>query len=137
MCCLRLSAFARSCRFVYLWHALAGYWGGVLPSSEKLKKYNPELVYPVQSDGNVSNLRDMDMDCLEKYGIGLIDPRRVHDFYDDLHSYLAKCGADGVKVDIQNTLETLGQGYGGRVALTRQYQEALEQSIARNFKENK
>ncbi|KAI6675428.1 hypothetical protein NL676_003334 [Syzygium grande] len=121
---------------LYLWHALAGYWGGVLPSSEKLKKYNPKLLYPVQSDGNVSDLIDMAMDCLEKYGVGLIDPRRVHDFYDDLHSYLAKSSADGVKVDVQNTLETSGQGYGGRVALTRQYQEALEQSIARNFKEN-
>ncbi|KAI3435320.1 uncharacterized protein J3R85_006250 [Psidium guajava] len=47
---------------------------------------------------------------------------------------LAECGAGGVKVDIvQNILETLGQGYSGRVALARQYQEAL---IARNFKEN-
>ncbi|KAF8005888.1 hypothetical protein BT93_K0233 [Corymbia citriodora subsp. variegata] len=123
-------------RFVYMWHALAGYWGGVHPSSKKLKKYNPKLVYPIQSDGNISNLRDIAMDSLAKCGVGLIDPRRIHDFYDDLHSYLAKSGADGVKVDVQNILETLGQGYGGRVALTRQYQEALEQSIARNFKEN-
>lgn len=121
---------------MYLWHALVGYWGGVLPSSEKMKKYNPKMVYPKQSPGNVGNLRDVAMDSLERFGIGLIDPEKVFDFYNDLHSYLASCGADGVKVDVQNVLETLGSGYGGRVLLTRKYQSSLEQSIAKNFKDN-
>lgn len=124
------------CSYVYLWHALAGYWGGVHPSSEKMKKYNLKLVYPTQSPGNLGNLRDIAMDSLEKYGVGVIDPEKMYDFYNDLHSYLACCGVDGVKVDVQNLIETLGNGYGGRVTLTRQYQEALEQSIERNFKEN-
>lgn len=119
-----------------MWHALVGYWGGVLPSSEKMKKYNPKMVYPKQSPGNVGNLRDVAMDSLEKFGIGLIDPEKVYDFYNDLHRYLASCGADGVKVDVQNVLETLGSGHGGRVLLTRKYQDSLEQSIVKNFKDN-
>ncbi|KAK4394867.1 putative galactinol--sucrose galactosyltransferase 2 [Sesamum angolense] len=88
-------------KFVYVWHALVGYWGGILPSSEKMKNYNPEITYPVQSPGNVGNLRDIAMD-----------------------------------IDVQNLIETLGGGHGGRVSLTRKYQEALEESVARNFKEN-
>ncbi|KAK6148258.1 hypothetical protein DH2020_019170 [Rehmannia glutinosa] len=123
-------------KYVYVWHALVGYWGGLLPSSEKMKKYNPKITYPVQSPGNVGNIRDIAMDSIEKYGVGLIDPEKVYDFYNDLHSYLSSIDIDGVKVDVQNLIETLGTGYGGRVSLTRKYQEALEESVARNFKEN-
>lgn len=106
-----------------------------MPSSEKMKKYNPKLVYPIQSPGNIGNQRDIAMDSLEKYGVGVIDPTKIFDFYNDLHSYLASSNVDGVKVDVQNLIETLGSGYGGRVTLTRQYQQALEQSVARNFKD--
>ncbi|KAK1319219.1 putative galactinol--sucrose galactosyltransferase 2 [Acorus calamus] len=123
-------------KFVYMWHALAGYWGGVLPTSEVMKKYNPKLVHPVQSPGNMGNLQDIVMDILEKYGVGIIDPSKIYNFYNDLHSYLRDKGVDGVKVDVQNLIETLGSGYGGRVALTKQYQRALEESVARNFTDN-
>ncbi|KAL7098370.1 hypothetical protein ACP275_09G013200 [Erythranthe tilingii] len=123
-------------KYVYVWHALAGYWGGLSPSSEKLNEYNPKIEYPVQSPGNIGNYRDIAMDSLEKYGVGLIDPKKIYEFYNDLHSYLSRCGIDGVKVDVQNLIETLGTGYGGRVSLTGKYQEALEDSVDRNFKEN-
>ncbi|PIN27053.1 Galactinol--sucrose galactosyltransferase [Handroanthus impetiginosus] len=123
-------------KYVYMWHALAGYWGGVLASSETLKKYNPKLAYPVQSLGNIGNIRDIALDSLEKYGVGVIDPQKVLDFYDDMHTYLASCGVDGVKVDVQNLLETLGAGYGGRVSITKQYHEALDESIEKNFPDN-
>ncbi|KAL3824908.1 hypothetical protein ACJIZ3_020937 [Penstemon smallii] len=123
-------------KYVYMWHALAGYWGGVLSSSEALKKYNPKLEYPVQSAGNVGNIRDIALDSLEKYGVGVIDPQKVYDFYNDMHSYLANSGVDGVKVDVQNLLETLGSGYGGRVSITKQYHEALDESIEKNFIDN-
>lgn len=125
-----------SVKYVYMWHALAGYWGGVLPSSNAMKKYNPKLVYPIQSAGSTGNLRDIAMDSLEKYGVGMIDPSKFYDFYNDYHSYLASCGVDGVKVDVQNLIETLGSGCGGRVSLTKRHQEALETSIARNFEHN-
>uniref|UniRef100_A0A0E0PAM0 galactinol--sucrose galactosyltransferase n=1 Tax=Oryza rufipogon TaxID=4529 RepID=A0A0E0PAM0_ORYRU len=123
-------------KYVYIWHALHGYWGGVLTTPDAMKKYNPQLVYPVQSPGNVANLRDIAMDSLEKFGVGIIDPAMIYDFYNDQHSYLSSVGVDGVKVDVQNVMETLGKGFGGRVALTQKYQQALEESIARNFKGN-
>ncbi|XP_043704808.1 probable galactinol--sucrose galactosyltransferase 2 isoform X1 [Telopea speciosissima] len=123
-------------KYVYVWHALLGYWGGLLPTSKAMKKYNPRIVYPVQSPGNIGNIRDVAMDSLEKYGVGMIDPTKILEFYDDLHSYLASSGVDGVKVDVQNVIETLGSGYGGRVSLTRQCQQALEASVARNFEDN-
>lgn len=107
-----------------------------MPSSDVMKKYNTKLAYPIQSPGNTGNIRDIVVDSLEKYGVGLIDPEKIFNFYNDYHSYLASCGVDGVKVDCQNLIETLGSGYGGRVSLTRRYQEALEQSVARNFKDS-
>lgn len=85
---------------------------------------------------HLGNIRDTAMDCLEKYGVGIIDTEKVYDFYNDLHSYLASSSVDGVKVDVQNLMETLGSGLGGRVSITRQYQQALHESISKNFKEN-
>ncbi|KAM0847426.1 hypothetical protein ACQ4PT_055008 [Festuca glaucescens] len=123
-------------KYIYAWHALLGYWGGVRATSDAMKKYNPKLVYPVQSPGNVANLRDVAMDSLQKFGVGIIDPDKIYEFYNDQHSYLSSVGVNGVKVDVQNVMETLGHGFGGRVALTRKYQQALEESIARNFKGN-
>ena len=119
-----------------MWHALLGYWGGICSTFDSMKKYNPKLVYPVQSPGNVANLRDIAMDSLQKFGVGIIDPEKIYEFYNDQHSYLSSVGVDGVKVDVQNVMETLGHGFVGRVALARKYQHALEESIARNFKGN-
>ncbi|KAI8529105.1 hypothetical protein RHMOL_Rhmol12G0200200 [Rhododendron molle] len=125
-------------KYVYMWHALAGYWGGLLPSSENLKKYNPKIAYPVQSP-NLGIITDIGLDILEKYGVGIIDPEKVYDFYNDQHSYLASSGVDGVKVDDQNVMETLGSGHGGRVSITRQYQHSKKSATARvseDFKPN-
>ncbi|XP_020588586.1 probable galactinol--sucrose galactosyltransferase 2 isoform X2 [Phalaenopsis equestris] len=123
-------------KYVYVWHALMGYWGGVHPNAPETKKYNSKLLYPEQSPGNLANSRDLSMDCMEKYGVAMIDPNKVDEFYDDLHAYLASQNIDGVKVDVQNILETLGTGYGGRVSLTHRFQEALEKSISKNFQDN-
>lgn len=123
-------------KYVYVWHALTGYWGGVLPSAPKMRKYKAAIKHPVQSPGNVGNQRDVAMDSQEKYGVGIIDPRKIGEFYNDLHRYLASAGIDGVKVDVQNLIETLGDGFGGRVVITQKYQEALEDSVASNFPEN-
>ncbi|KAM7500189.1 hypothetical protein LguiA_024603 [Lonicera macranthoides] len=121
---------------VYVWHALAGYWGGVQPNGTGMEPYDPKLAYPVQSPGVTGNQPDIVMDSLAVHGLGLVHPKKVFDFYNELHAYLASCGVDGVKVDVQNIIETLGAGHGGRVSLTRSYVQALEASIARNFPEN-
>ncbi|KAF6153868.1 hypothetical protein GIB67_001101 [Kingdonia uniflora] len=123
-------------RYVYVWHALMGYWGGVHPDKPETKKYNSSLRYPVQSPGVLSNMRDISLDCMEKYGVGIVDPAKIFEFYDDLHRYLVSQDVDGVKVDVQNILETVAAGLGGRVLLTRTFQQALEKSIAANFQEN-
>lgn len=123
-------------KFVYVWHALAGYWGGVQPAGPGLEHYDTSLAYPVQSPGVMGNQPDIVMDSLAVHGLGLVPPKKVFNFYDELHAYLASCGVDGVKVDVQNIIETLGAGHGGRVSLTRSYHQALEASIARNFADN-
>ncbi|CAL5193465.1 unnamed protein product [Lathyrus oleraceus] len=121
---------------VYVWHALAGYWGGVKPAATGMEHYDTALAYPVQSPGVLGNQPDIVMDSLSVHGLGLVHPKKVFNFYNELHAYLASCGVDGVKVDVQNIIETLGAGHGGRVSLTRSYHHALEASIARNFSDN-
>ncbi|KAF8731896.1 hypothetical protein HU200_015841 [Digitaria exilis] len=122
---------------VYVWHAMAGYWGGVSPSpSTAMSRYEPSLAYPIQSPGVTGNQPDIVMDSLSVLGLGLVHPRRVRDFYGELHAYLASCGVDGVKVDVQNIIETLGAGHGGRVSLTRAYHRALEASVSKSFPDN-
>ncbi|XP_073002913.1 probable galactinol--sucrose galactosyltransferase 2 [Typha latifolia] len=123
-------------KYVYVWHALMGYWGGVHPEALETRKYESKIVYPLQSPGNLSHSRDLTMDCMEKYGVGMINPEKIFEFYDDYHSYLVSQKVDGVKVDVQNILETLGMGHGGRVSLTRRFQQALEKSISKNFQDN-
>ncbi|CAL9164543.1 probable galactinol--sucrose galactosyltransferase 2 [Musa acuminata AAA Group] len=126
----------RDVKFVYVWHAMAGYWGGVKPAVQGMEHYESALAYPVQSPGVMGNQPDIVMDSLSIHGLGLVHPKKVYSFYNELHAYLAACGIDGVKVDVQNIIETLGAGHGGRVSLTRAYHQALEASVARNFPDN-
>lgn len=123
-------------KYVYVWHAIAGYWGGVKPTADGMEHYDSALAYPVQSPGVMGNQPDIVMDSLSVLGLGLVHPKKVYNFYNELHTYLASCGIDGVKVDVQNILETLGAGHGGRVLITRVYQQALEASVTRNFPDN-
>ncbi|KAE8098917.1 hypothetical protein FH972_016943 [Carpinus fangiana] len=123
-------------KYVYVWHAITGYWGGVKPGVTDMEHYESKLAYPVSSPGVESNEA---CDCLKSIatnGLGLVNPEKVFNFYNELHSYLASAGIDGVKVDVQNILETLGAGHGGRVKLARKYHQALEASISRNFPGN-
>ncbi|RRT82849.1 hypothetical protein B296_00003985 [Ensete ventricosum] len=123
-------------KYVYVWHAITGYWGGVRPGVEGMEDYNSKMQYPKVSPGVVENEPGMKTDVLTMQGLGLVHPKSVYKFYNELHSYLAAAGIDGVKVDVQCILETLGAGHGGRVELTRQYHRALDASIAKNFPDN-
>lgn len=110
--------------------------GGVKPGITEMDHYEPKLVYPLSSPGVQSNNYSDVLESITTNGVGLVNADKVFDFYNDLHSYLASAGVDGVKVDVQSILETLGAGHGGRVKLTRKYHQALEASISRNFQEN-
>ncbi|KAL5737246.1 hypothetical protein ACOSP7_030007 [Xanthoceras sorbifolium] len=123
-------------KYIYVWHAITGYWGGVRPGVTQMEHYESEMAYPVSSPGVQSNENCECLNSIAKNGLGLVNPEKVFNFYNELHSYLASAGIDGVKVDVQNILETLGAGHGGRVKLARKYHQALEASIARNFRNN-
>ena len=123
-------------KYVYVWHAITGYWGGVRPGVEEMEGYGSTMKYPTVSKGVAENEPAWKNDALTLQGLGLVNPKNVFKFYNELHSYLAAAGIDGVKVDVQCILETLGAGLGGRVELTRQYHQALDASVARNFHDN-
>ncbi|XP_071702954.1 probable galactinol--sucrose galactosyltransferase 1 isoform X2 [Rutidosis leptorrhynchoides] len=123
-------------KYVYVWHAITGYWGGVRPGVAEMEHYGSKLLFPVSSPGIESNENCDALKAIITNGLGLVDPEKVFNFYNELHSYLASAGIDGVKVDVQNILETLGAGHGGRVKLTRKYHQALEASVSRNFPDN-
>ncbi|KAG6405214.1 hypothetical protein SASPL_132800 [Salvia splendens] len=125
-----------SVKYVYVWHALAGYWGGVKPEAAAMEHYESKMIFPVSSPGVESNEPCDAFNSIAKTGLGLVNPDRVFSFYNELHSYLASARIDGVKVDVQNILETLGAGHGGRVKLAQKYHQALEASISRNFPDN-
>ncbi|KAK4762334.1 hypothetical protein SAY86_008102 [Trapa natans] len=118
-------------KYVYVWHAITGYWGGVRPG-----EYGSLMKYPMISKGVMENEPTWKNDALAVQGLGLVNLKEVYRFYNELHNYLASAGIDGVKVDVQCILETLGAGLGGRVELTRQYHQALDASVARNFPDN-
>ncbi|KAK8523560.1 hypothetical protein V6N12_048077 [Hibiscus sabdariffa] len=123
-------------KYVYVWHAITGYWGGVRPGVEEMEGYGSKIRYPMVSKGVVHNEPGWKTDAIAVQGLGLVNPKNVYKFYNELHSYLADAGIDGVKVDVQCILETLGAGLGGRVELTRQYHQALDASVGRNFPDN-
>ncbi|KDP32639.1 hypothetical protein JCGZ_13189 [Jatropha curcas] len=123
-------------KYVYVWHAITGYWGGVRPGVTEMEHYESKMAYPISSPGVQSNEHCDALQSIIMNGLGLVNPEKVYNFYNELHSYLSSAGIDGVKVDVQNILETLGAGHGGRVKLARKYHQALEASIARNFPDN-
>ncbi|XP_048423202.1 probable galactinol--sucrose galactosyltransferase 6 [Pyrus x bretschneideri] len=123
-------------KYVYVWHAITGYWGGVRPGMKEMEEFGSLLKYPNVCSGVVANEPTWKTDAMAVRGLGLVDPKSVYKFYNELHSYLSSAGIDGVKVDVQCILETLGAGLGGRVELTQKYHQALDASVARNFPDN-
>ncbi|XP_055822743.1 probable galactinol--sucrose galactosyltransferase 6 [Solanum dulcamara] len=122
--------------YVYVWHAITGYWGGVQPGVKGMEEYGSVVKYPDITKGVMENEPGWKTDAIAVQGLGLVNPKSAYKFYNEMHSYLASAGVDGLKVDVQCILETLGGGLGGRVELTKQYHQALDASVARNFPDN-
>ncbi|KAL8480969.1 hypothetical protein ACS0TY_026938 [Phlomoides rotata] len=88
-----------SVKYVYVWHTLAGYWGGVRPGVTEMDHYDSKMTYPVSSPGVESNEPCDAFNSIVKTGLGLVNPEKVYNFYNELHSYLTLAGIDGVKVE--------------------------------------
>jgi raffinose synthase len=121
-------------QFVYAWHALCGYWGGVSPTSRELvRAYGVEHVDVVPQPGVLEVEPSWAWDPIAAGGVGLVSPEAAGAFYDALHSRLAAAGVDGVKVDAQALIGTLGAGWGGGSELARAMHGALNESVERHF----
>ncbi|XP_059654358.1 stachyose synthase-like [Cornus florida] len=116
---------------IYVWHALCGAWGGVRPGTTHLSSKTVPCKVSSGLDGTMSDLAVVK---IVEGGIGLVHPDQASDFYDSMHSYLSEVGITGVKVDVINTLEYVGEEYGGRIELAKAYYEGLSKSLSKNFK---
>ncbi|KAI9099210.1 hypothetical protein K1719_024977 [Acacia pycnantha] len=115
---------------IYVWHAICGAWGGVRPGATHL---NSKIVPCKLSPGLDGTMHDLAVVNIVKGSIGLVHSHQAHDIYDSMHSYLAKCGITGVKVDVIHTLEYVCEEYGGRVSVAKAYYSGLINSIVKNF----
>ncbi|KAJ7974611.1 galactinol--sucrose galactosyltransferase-like [Quillaja saponaria] len=124
----------KSVDYVYVWHALCGYWGGLRPNVPGLP--DSEVEKPKLSPGLEKTMEDLAVDKIVNNGIGLVPPDIVDQMYEGLHSHLEAAGIDGVKVDVIHLLEMLCEKYGGRVELAKAYYKALTASVRRHFNGN-
>ncbi|KAK9282091.1 hypothetical protein L1049_005003 [Liquidambar formosana] len=115
---------------IFVWHALCGAWGGVRPGATHLKT---EIMPCKLSPGLDGTMNDLAVVKILEGGIGLVHPDQADDFYDSMHSYLAKVGITGVKVDVIHTLEYVSEEFGGRVELAKNYYKGLTNSLVKNF----
>ncbi|KAJ1389499.1 Glycosyl hydrolases 36 [Sesbania bispinosa] len=124
----------KTVEYVYVWHALCGYWGGIRPGVPGL----PEAVVekPKLSPGLETTMEDLAVDKIVNNGVGLVPPHLVDQMYEGLHSHLEAAGIDGVKVDVIHLLELVCEKYGGRVDLAKAYFKALTASVRKHFKGN-
>ncbi|KAF7848921.1 hypothetical protein BT93_L1437 [Corymbia citriodora subsp. variegata] len=120
--------------YVYVWHALCGYWGGLRPGAPGLPESS--VVKPRLSPGLETTMEDLAVDKIVDNGVGLVPPELVEQMYEGLHSHLESAGIDGVKVDVIQLLEMLCEKYGGRVELAKAYYKALTASVRKHFKGN-
>ncbi|XP_010528235.1 PREDICTED: probable galactinol--sucrose galactosyltransferase 5 [Tarenaya hassleriana] len=120
--------------YIYVWHALCGYWGGLRPDSPALPP--SVVVRPELSPGLKLTMEDLAVDKIVDTGIGLVAPEIADQLYEGLHSHLKNVGIDGVKVDVIHLLEMLCENYGGRVDLAKAYFKALTASVKKHFNGN-
>ncbi|KAK8672531.1 hypothetical protein V6N13_110897 [Hibiscus sabdariffa] len=120
--------------FVYVWHALCGYWGGLRPNVPGLPE--TKVIQPELSPGLKKTMEDLAVDKIVNTGIGLVPPEKADQLYEGIHSHLENVGIDGVKVDVIHLLEMLCENYGGRVELAKAYFKALTDSVRKHFKGN-
>ncbi|EKX37364.1 hypothetical protein GUITHDRAFT_78114, partial [Guillardia theta CCMP2712] len=118
---------------VLCWHALAGYWSGLRPSSPSFQSLSPSINRPSPMEGILEVEPQLSWDPLTLGGIGLPRGDRTLEFYHQLHSYLRSNNVDGLKVDAQAAFTMLGEGNGGTVKVTQKHIHMMEESVSRHF----
>ena len=88
----------KSVDYVYVWHALCGYWGGLRPDIPELPE--SRVIAPKLSPGLQKTMEDLAVDKIVNNGVGLVPPELADQLYEGLHSHLESIGIDGVKVDV-------------------------------------
>ncbi|KAF9626629.1 hypothetical protein IFM89_037422 [Coptis chinensis] len=124
----------KSIKYIYVWHALCGYWGGVRPQVPGMPESN--IIVPKLSPSLRMTMEDLAVDKIMNNRVGLVPPDMVHQMYEGLHSHLESVGIDGVKVDVIHLLEMMYEDYGGRVELAKAYYKALTAFVKKHFKGN-
>ncbi|XP_027368860.1 galactinol--sucrose galactosyltransferase-like [Abrus precatorius] len=124
----------KALEYVYVWHALCGYWGGLRPNVVGMPE--SKVVATKLSEGVEMTMRDLAVVKIVENGVGLVAPQEAHLLYEGLHSHLESVGIDGVKIDVTHVLEMLSEDYGGRVELAKAYHKALTASVRKHFKGN-
>lgn len=120
--------------YVLCWHAMCGYWSGLMPGAPEVEPFDPEVMFPRPSPGTLEV--DASMRWVHPAVVGVGMPRRPRAFQAALHSYLRESGVDGVKVDVQATVSMFGWNAGGYAATARRYKESLEESVAQHLPGN-
>ncbi|XVE54993.1 hypothetical protein DITRI_Ditri03aG0125500 [Diplodiscus trichospermus] len=120
--------------YVYVWHALCGYWGGIRPNVPGMPE--SRVVHPHFSPSLQRTMKDFAVFNCARDGVGLVPPKQVRKMYEGLHSHLKSVGIDGVKIDMIEVLELLSEDYGGRVELAKAYYKALTASLRKHFNGN-
>lgn len=113
-----------------VWHAIIGYWGGV--DGDRLPGYGVVDQTRQFGEGVLAHAPSFNHIWWGNV-VGFVPAAHIRRFYDDYHASIAAQGVDGVKVDSQAVLESVAQRQGGRIAVSRAYREALEESVEEHF----
>lgn len=101
---------------VGMWHPTTGYWYGLDPAGEAYKKLQPYTF--VTADGRII----ADWHELNSFG-----------YFNTIHSFFKKCGADFLKVDNQSMTRRYYKGVESVGKVTHTWHRGLEASVGLNF----
>lgn len=124
----------KSVEYMYVWHAMCGYWGGIQPNIAGMPE--SRIVDAKLSPGLERAMDDLATVKILKNGVGIVPSEQVDLLYERLHSHLESVGIDGVKIDVMHLFEMVSEEYGGRIELGKAYYDALSASVKRHFKGN-
>eukprot|EP00193_Tetraselmis_chui_P000478 CAMPEP_0177763786 /NCGR_PEP_ID=MMETSP0491_2-20121128/7051_1 /TAXON_ID=63592 /ORGANISM="Tetraselmis chuii, Strain PLY429" /LENGTH=1004 /DNA_ID=CAMNT_0019279905 /DNA_START=153 /DNA_END=3167 /DNA_ORIENTATION=- len=120
-------------QYVYCWHGLPGYWGGISPESPSMQKFNPRVLPGKATPGVLEVEPSMAWGPSALAGVGVVDDHEA--MYEAMHEYLAREGIDGVKVDCQAGIGLIPCS-DGTPAKSAAYQYSLEKSVKKHFPGN-